>query len=494
MAQPRILDASSVVLVRELDGQRELFWVRRSREVSLGGGFYAFPGGRVDAADLELARALNLSPEEGRLRIAAVRELFEETGVFLTDAAIPAEALVHARKGLLSSELTLPKALEYLGRPTLNLGALHEAGRWLTPPYVPVRFDARFFVAAVPSDQKPEVWPGELVDGEWISPDQALARWRAARALLHPPALHLIRSVKALPVPESLPMMREPPHLVDYVAQRIEFQQSVHLFPVRTPTIPPATHTNCNIVGEEELVVIDPASPYEEEQEALAAFCEGLRAEGRRFREILLTHHHHDHVSGVQHLRERLGVPVRAHAATADLLRDDIPVDATIEDEEVIALPGDLRLRAVFTPGHAPGHLCFFEERTGSLFTGDMIAGIGSIVVNPPEGDMLQYMSSLRRLRSLPVGALHPAHGPTIPDGPRKIDEYIAHRQEREQQIESALRKVGTASAEELVPHVYTDVPQAMYPLAARSLIAVLEKLQKEGRAITDAQDRFTLS
>jgi hypothetical protein len=97
-------------------------------------------------------------------------------------------------------------------------------------------------------------------------------------------------------------------------------------------------------------------------------------------------------------------------------------------------------------------------------------------------------------MRALSVGALYPAHGPTIPDGPRKIDEYIAHRQERENQIEAALRKVGAASPEELVPHVYTDVPEAMYPLAARSLIAVLEKLQKEGRATLGDENRFQLT
>lgn len=491
----RILNASAVVLLREAASGLEFFWVRRSREVSLGGGFYAFPGGRVDAEDQKLASQLQFPHDDAGLRIAAIRELLEETGVLLTSSSVRADDLAPIRRALLANELTFETALERLDNPRLDIDALHPAGRWLTPPYLKTRFDARFYVARVPPTQRPEVWPGELVDGEWISPAEALRRWEQARALLHPPALHLIRTLQESGFPGCLPAMCNPPHMEEYVAQRIDFQAGVLLFPVRTPTIPPATHTNCYLVGGDELVIIDPASTYEDEQARLAGFCDSLISEGRRFREILLTHHHHDHVGGVEHLRKHLNVPVRAHAETAELLKGDISVDGLIEDNEVIEIPGRLgfRLRALYTPGHDPGHLCFFEERTGALFTGDMIAGIGSIVVNPPEGDMLQYMASLQRLRALSVNALYPAHGPTIPDGPGKIDEYIAHRQERETQITAAMSKAGAATAEELVPHVYTDVAPAMYPLAARSLIAVLEKLEKEGRARSDEAGRYRL-
>lgn len=480
MPAVRILDASTVVLVRVRDGQRELFWVRRSREVSLGGGFYAFPGGRVDDADRQFGATLG---DPSGLRVAAVRELFEETGVLLTSAALPAHTLSTARKALLEQRGgSLATCLEQLGNPVIGWGALGEAGRWITPPFMPVRFDARFFVAEVPAGQHPKVWPGELADGEWITPEEALRRWEAGRALLHPPALHLIRCLRDAPFPECQPRMLAPPDLVDFVAQRIEFQRGVIVCPVRTPTIPPATHTNCFLIGDEELVVIDPASADEQEQARLARLCDTLLAEGVRFREILLTHHHHDHVGGVAALRQKLRIPVRAHARTAELLQRELSLDGTVADGESIEL-GRLRLRPVFTPGHTPGHLCFFEETTGALFAGDMIAGIGSIVVNPPEGDMIQYMASLSRLKGLPVSALYPAHGPTAPDGPRKIDEYILHRNEREAQIVTALKAAGPSSPEELVPAVYTDVVPAMHPLAARSLLAVLDKLVHEGRA-----------
>lgn len=496
MAGPRerTLHASAVMLVRTTNGVRELFWVQRSREVSLGGGFFAFPGGRLDDADAALAAETGRQDLEGALVITALRELFEESGVLIGDVP-DLTALPPLRRRLLAEECDFRTVLAASGA-SLSPALLRFAGRWLTPPFIPTRFDTRFFVAEVPAGQEPTVWPGELAKGEWITPEAALARWTQGKALLHPPAHHLIECLRDAPMAAAIPRMQQGPHLVDYVAQRIEFQKGILLAPVRTPTLPPATHTNCYIVGEQELVIVDPASPYEDEQARLLALCESLRADGRRFREILLTHHHHDHVGGVNTLREKLGIPVRAHAITAELLKGDVTVDGHIQPDEIIALPGaaNLRLRAVFTPGHARGHLCFFEETTGALLTGDMVAGIGSIVVDPSDGDMAEYVASLRLLRSLPVTSVYPAHGPTIPDGPGKIDEYIAHRAQREGQVVAALQLAGAATPEDLVPHVYADVAPALYPLAARSLIAVIDKLVKERRVTAHADGRFELS
>jgi glyoxylase-like metal-dependent hydrolase (beta-lactamase superfamily II)/8-oxo-dGTP pyrophosphatase MutT (NUDIX family) len=488
----RIMDAAAVMLVREGGTSRELFWVQRSREVSLGGGFFAFPGGRIDAEDAAVAARFGGNDLEGRLRATAIRELFEETGVLMASGPVSLPQAAAMRKALLASERSFVQVLDETGW-VLDFDALQPAGRWCTPPFLPVGFDTRFFLAFVPSGQAPEVWKGELARGEWITPKEALTRWGKGRALLHPPAQHLIESLQDAPVAEALPRMRRGPHLINHVAQRIEFQRGILLAPVRTPTLPPATHTNCYIVGESELVVIDPASPYEDEQSRLAELCEGLRRDGRKFREILLTHHHHDHVGGVNTLRAQLGVPVRAHQRTAELLEGEVKVDATVADDEIVPLPGSLglRLRAVFTPGHAPGHLCWFEEQSGALITGDMVAGIGTIVVNPPEGDMAEYVGSLERLRSLPVNAIYPAHGPAIPDGPAKLDEYIAHRAARQAQVTEALERAGKATPEELVPFVYQDVDPSMYGLAARSLTAVLEKMVKERSAIARPDGRF---
>lgn len=494
LSTERVLDAAAVLLVREAkEGKRELFWVRRSREVSLGGGFHALPGGRVDASDAALAERLGHGGD-GALRVAAIRELFEEAGVLLASGTFSPERLGEARRELLADRTTLERVVSELGG-RLELDALSPAGRWLTPPFVPLRFDAHFFLARLPADQTAEVWPGELADGAWISPAEAIERWRQGTALLHPPALHLFRCLDAAPPPECLPAMVDPPDVEEYVARRIEFQAGVLLVPLRTPTLPPATHTNCYILGEEDLVVLDPGSEYPEEQQALARLCAQLRAEGRRFREILLTHEHHDHVGGVARLREELKVPVRAHPAVRDLLSGMVPVDGTLAADERLDLGGTLalQLRAIHTPGHTQGHFCFLEERTRALFAGDLVAGIGTVVVDPPEGNMSDYVGSLETLRNLGVHTIYPGHGPAVPDGPRKLDDYLAHRREREEQVVAALRTAGEASAIDLVPGVYADVPPQTHPLAARSLSAILEKLVRDGRARLVGTERYRL-
>ncbi|MFM2153630.1 MAG: hypothetical protein RL199_2065, partial [Pseudomonadota bacterium] len=153
---------------------------------------------------------------------------------------------------------------------------------------------------------------------------------------------------------------------------------------------------------------------------------------------------------------------------------------------------GRLTLDVVHTPGHARGHLCLFEPRTRTLVAGDMVAGVGSIVVDPPEGDMHDYLASLRRLRALDVGALYPAHGPVLADGNRKLDAFIAHRLQREAQVVGAMTPGVPTTALALVPHVYADVAPKLHPLAARSLTAILDKIAKDGRASRDG-DAYTL-
>jgi glyoxylase-like metal-dependent hydrolase (beta-lactamase superfamily II) len=250
------------------------------------------------------------------------------------------------------------------------------------------------------------------------------------------------------------------------------------LVPLRTPTLPPATHTNCYVVGGEEVVVIDPASPYDEEQQLL----DRVLAK-RNVREIWLTHLHRDHVGGANHLRKRLGVKIAAHPITAQDLEGVVKVDRTFKENETLELEGEpgWSLQVLHTPGHARGHICVFEARNGSLITGDLMAGVGTIVIDPPEGHMATYFDSLRRMQTLPVKALFPAHGPVIAHAKAKIQEYLEHRLERERRILAAWQQ-GTHEPAGIVREVYTDVPAAMHGLAERSVIAHLEKLREENR------------
>lgn len=254
---------------------------------------------------------------------------------------------------------------------------------------------------------------------------------------------------------------------------------------VRSPTLPPATHTNVYVVGTAAtgLAVIDPASPYPEEQAALDAFLDAL---GIPVIAVLLTHHHVDHVSGAGHLAARRHAPVLAHRATAERLAEQagteaLRVDRFLDDGELLPC-GPAGLRAVYTPGHAPGHLAFRDEATGIVIAGDMVASVGTIIVSPPHGVMQLYLDSLERLRRLAPPVLLPAHGEPIRDPERLLAFYVAHRLEREQRVVAALQ-AGAGSLDALVPRVYRDVSPELYPLAARSLLAHLIKLRDEGRA-----------
>jgi glyoxylase-like metal-dependent hydrolase (beta-lactamase superfamily II) len=202
----------------------------------------------------------------------------------------------------------------------------------------------------------------------------------------------------------------------------------------------------------------------------------------------VLTHVHPDHVAGVNalndHLQSKHGsrVPVAAHRLTAESLKHQFAVDRYIEDNEIIALDGEpaIRLQALFTPGHARGHLCFYDEARGVLISGDNVVGFGSVLIDPADGNMSEYLNSLRRMRSLSnVTVLLPGHGPAVANPYDKIDQYIAHRLEREANILQAVRE-GASTPAEIVALVYTDVNPKALPMAERAVLAHLEKLEGE--------------
>jgi glyoxylase-like metal-dependent hydrolase (beta-lactamase superfamily II) len=172
---------------------------------------------------------------------------------------------------------------------------------------------------------------------------------------------------------------------------------------------------------------------------------------------------------------------IAAHPITARDLEGVVKVDRTFGENERLELRGEpgWDLHILHTPGHARGHVCIFETRSGSLITGDLMAGLGTIVIDPPEGHMATYLDSLKRMLALPVTALFPAHGPVIANAKAKIQEYLDHRTDREKTILCAWQE-GNREPRAIVREVYTDVPPAMYGLAERSVIAHLQKLREE--------------
>lgn len=481
--------AASVVLVRE-DGR--VLWVRRGEQLRFAGGFYAFPGGAVDESDssVPVDGGPALDPDEAASVAAAARELFEETGVLALPGAgkVPAQERTAARKALLADAGF--SFGEFLRSHGLHVDAswFDAAGRWVTPAAMPIRFDARFYLMALPPGEQAEIWPGELSDGEWIAPAEALRRWDAGTALLHPPARHtLLALAHAQSRSAALPLLRDPSKapwklpIREHIVERIEFQRGVIAVSLRTPTLPPATHTNCLLLGDDELWVVDPGSPYPEEQAVLRETLDKLAEEGRNAVGVLLTHHHQDHVSGAQ----VLGLPIAATRETAAQL--PFAIHRVVGDGDRFVV-GPRGWRALHLPGHTRGHLCLVEEGSGAVVAGDLVAGIGTVIIDPPEGDMKDYLSSLDRLLAQNPGTIYPAHGPVVPAGAAKLAETKAHRLQREARVLEALAaRREPALPAELVPPSYPDVKPEMYALAERSLLAHLYKLVREGRAVEKA-------
>jgi endoribonuclease LACTB2 len=487
-------DAAAIILVRpDTDPTNpEVFWARRSTKLAFLGGFYAFPGGQRESSDAEAPVRNCDDPETAAMISCGARELFEEVGVLLARGS--QTLTIGQRASLLddleSKRLTWPELLNLYG---LHLDAddFTFAGRWVTPPFAPRRFDTWFFLVTCPTKQQPQVTEdSELELGEWIRARDAYAKWERSEIIVVPPVLHALKTLaggltgnlveRFLSVPQA---HREP-------TRRIEFLPHYICFPVRTPTKPPATHTNCYLIySSSEILVIDPGSPYTDEQVALAGCVDDLISEGRTVREIFLTHVHPDHVAGTNALNDHLEqehaarVPVAAHRLTAESLKNEVSVDRYLEDEEVLELNGhpSIKLRAMYTPGHARGHLCFYDERTGALISGDTIVGFGSVLIDPPEGNMRDYLESLRRMRALPnLLVLFGGHGPAVANPYEKIDEYISHRLQREELILAAVRE-GASTSREIVERVYTDVSPKAHAMAERAVLAHLEKLEADG-------------
>ncbi len=481
----RVQTASLVMLRRP--AAPEVYWVRRADHDTFLSGFHAFPGGAVDAHDhsVPVSGAHGL---EAAARVAAVREALEETGVLVADG-FSGPTPTAWRSEVRDGHLPLRDVLAQAGA-RLSAQSLAGAGCWTAPEYLGKPIDTWFFATWVPDDLAPTVPPldRELSGGEWIRPAEAVERWLRSEVLLAPPTLHLLRCLAAGARPETPDRFTHVPEAHGQPARASAIRPHVTLFPLRTPTLPPATHTNCYVFGDADLAVVDPASAEPAERAALDAFLEACREQGRHVRCVLLTHHHHDHVGGAEHLAARWSVPVLAHRETA--ARVPFAVDRHLEDGQVVAL-GRHALRAVHTPGHAPGHLCYLDEATGSLVAGDMVAGLGTILVEPRDGSMAVYLDSLRRLRELAPSCLMPSHGPVIGGAQHKLATYIEHRLMREGRVLAALA-AGPATIADLVPLVYDDTPPAAWPLARLSLEAHLVKLVDEGRAVRDG-GRWTL-
>jgi glyoxylase-like metal-dependent hydrolase (beta-lactamase superfamily II) len=251
------------------------------------------------------------------------------------------------------------------------------------------------------------------------------------------------------------------------------------------PSMMTGPGTNTYLFGSEEIAVLDPGPAHEGHVANI------IRQAHAPIRWVLVTHTHPDHSPGARLLAEATGAQVLGRPAPEGRQQDETFAPTRVLDDGDKLESNEFVLEAVHTPGHASNHLCYLHAESNWLFTGDHVIDGSTVVINPPDGNMKQYIEALRRIRHLGCGALAPGHGEIIDDPVRAIDWTIEHRLEREATIVRALREHPGTAIRELVPLVYRDVAESLYELAARSLLAHLIKLEEEGAAINTG-DRWT--
>ena len=533
MAAPAARPAATLALLRDGAAGPVVLMLQRAKDAVFLGGAYVFPGGSLDPidADPRIARRVLGGPDDDSLPyyVAAIRECFEEAGVLLAcdqDGrqidATRAERLVRFRN---ESFVRLLEA-ENLYLPA---GELAFIGHWITAPGRARRFDTRFFVAAAPPGQQGAHDANETVHDIWITPREALERAGRGEIELVFATKHTLNEFKsfrkteeALRYARSLPEVEanrtcwaqgsagpklfrraDPQYfeihwsdpeetgqssydIVPGVAKRLD--RRVARLTAPNPGMMTGPGTNTYLVGEDELAVIDPGPDIASHIERIISETKG------KLRWILCTHTHMDHSPAAAALKAATGAQLLGRPAPQGQdgsFKPDVVLDNG-QRIEIGGARGALSLRAIHTPGHASNHLCYLLEQTKMLFTGDHVMQGSTVVINPPDGDMRAYLRSLERLLAEDIAIIAPGHGYLVGAPHKEIRRLIAHRLGREQKVLAALRKLETASLDELLPLVYDDVPARIHHVAARSLSAHLEKLLAEG-AVRAAGERYTL-
>jgi glyoxylase-like metal-dependent hydrolase (beta-lactamase superfamily II)/ADP-ribose pyrophosphatase YjhB (NUDIX family) len=408
-------------------------------------GNLAFPGGKLEPSDA------------GSFERCASREMLEETGLSIDPAA------------------------------------WIEAGERITPPFFTVRFRTKFFVAELPSGQalpKTPPAPAEIEELSFHRAGEILDAWQHGRANVPPPVVTILRALVVKP-PTSAAAMAATVSLLNAEEQstpRIEFVPGVWALPQRTRTLPPASCTNVWLPGGNRFVIVDPGSDDTAEIKALLSIVRKREATGSIPAAVVLTHHHRDHVSGAAAVARELAIPIRAHAETIARL-PGLAIEP-IADGETLDLDG-MTLTAIHTPGHAPGHLVFFEEKRGVLIAGDLVSGLSTILVGFSDGSMDDYLASLERIEKLRVKTVLPAHGPPLPG--KAIAATRAHREAREERVVAALTEA-PRDLSAIAADAYADTLDAPVFLKEMQTRAHLTRLEKAGRARRHGDGRWSTS
>ncbi len=415
--------AATVVLTRPGPDGLEVLLTRRPLTMAFAPGLHAFPGGAVDPDDADPALLARLDDETaGPDHVAALRELFEEAGILLAEPVGPAGAargtdpaqVAAARSALLAGRVAFGQVCTDLGI-RLRASSLLPLSRWVTPPIMPRRFDARFFAAALPDGADPTFEGDEVAGHRWLTPRAALDGLAdGSIPMWMPTSTNLQRLLHVRSLAEDGPILRSneagPPETQEVAPDVVRIAQ-----PSGAGVDGLVVHAY--LVGGRELVAIDAGDPSEE---ALLAIAEAATAIGGTIGTVALTAGDPDHAGGAEHLREGLSVSVHGGiGAGRDLpfplveLSDGTPVPA-----------GDIRVLAVAAPGPRDDHTVYWLATSRTAVVGDLVGPPAShSIPGPPDREA--WRASLERLRWLAPERLLPAHGEPV-EGADAVESAIA--------------------------------------------------------------------
>jgi recombination protein RecT len=529
-ATPR--PAATVLLLRDTPQGFEVLMTRRSPSASFAPGAYVFPGGTIDAADALAHDIATRRPTQDDLRltqaIAAIRESFEELGILLAHHA-DGRAVDARDLAAMDRQRPLPEQCRERGL-VLSADDVFVLAHWITDRDLPRRFDVPFLVARMPQDQTPVADEAEQFEPVWVRPADALERHKDGTFFMIFPTIRTLErlarfdSVDAVlqacaseqPLWTSCPRagmlngveMRYMEHEMPYgelamvspdgqIVHHLDWRndqpaqllKNVTRLTAPNPGVMTGPGTNSYLVGDPATgyIVIDPG-PNEPEHIARL-----WRAAGGEIRMIVCTHSHADHSPGARPLQALcatqppiLGLP---SAPTARPASQFTPDRALADGEQLVLEGGGLRhtLQVIHTPGHAANHLCLALLEDGLLFSGDHILNGSTTVVDPPDGDMTAYLDSLDALTAAceaqGIEFILPAHGWVLGFAAQAIAHLKAHRLHREAKIVAAMQARPRGGLEDWVELAYDDVPPRMWPVAKRSLLAHVQRIESLGLA-----------
>ncbi|MCP2505154.1 MAG: MBL fold metallo-hydrolase, partial [Candidatus Poseidoniaceae archaeon] len=419
---------------------------------------------------------------EAKAIACILREMSEELGLAPSEHGLVALPL-EARKQIVADKSRyLPLAQE--GAFPYDTRSLKVLSHRITPPFGPIQFDNAFMhlhaglAKNVPEiDLEPQT---EFTQIMWATPNEFLLKWENHEMKIAPPVVTLLMEIERTLERKDRDMLEAARDISERLPARrsILFAYGVEVVPVRTATLPPADHTNCYLVGDPEgdFILVDPASHLREGMEDMAKAVD--RHKGTLIA-LMFTHSHGDHVGDIGLLREAFDVPIWGSEYTAR----SVECQRILTDGEMLEL-GNQAWQVLITPGHHPGHICLLGD--AGLIAGDMVAGIGTILIPPHTGDMNVYMEQLERLKSLKPHLLFPSHGPVIALPTTKFDHYLSHRQARHDAVYAAV-KSGIQSLSDIAKAAYADTPDAHPGLAVDQTLSHLMSHQRAGTVVEDS-------